>query len=327
MLLTITLATYNVQPFIKESLDSILKQTFSDFELICIDDASKDGTAEILRTYAEIDSRIRLILKSENEGLAAARNQCLAEAIGKYVTFLDGDDLYDETLFEKAVALAEKEESDLVLWDYVTFYKNEEIENLKNKTSELKTLNPQDKNALLRINSFTWIKLFRSAKMKELKIHFPPGYTRQDIPVHWHLMTTLDKISVLPERLSFYRQQPDATTAKKDGKLFHLIYVMDIVENYLRENNLYRKYRDPFLEQRLNFFAGMFDNIKPELKKEALNLIQERITPEIRDYLRGSNSLRPYTRYFLSAMEGNIKGKVQLKIWYLSRSLYRTIKG
>lgn len=327
MMLSITLATYNVAPYIRESLDSILNQTFSDFELICLDDASTDGTVAILQEYAEKDQRIRLILKTKNEGLAVARNQCLAEAKGKYVTFLDGDDLYDASLFKKAVALAEKDQADMVLWDYVTFYQNEEIEALRTKTSELHTIDLANKIQLLQRPAFTWVKLLRTERVRELNIYFPPGFTRQDIPVHWHLITKLDKISLLPERLSFYRQQPDATTAKKDGKLFHLVYVTDIVERYLKDHHLYLQYRNVFLNQRLNFFAGMYDNIKPELKEEALQLIKERMTPELCAYLKEDHDLRPQTRYFVSALQGSVKGKLQLKMWNWSRFIYRKLKS
>ncbi|ACU06806.1 glycosyltransferase, GT2 family [Flavobacteriaceae bacterium 3519-10] len=326
MLLSITLATYNVELYLRESLDSIVNQTLPEFELICLDDASSDGTVEILQEYAQRDSRIRLILKKKNEGLAVARNTCLTEAKGKYITFLDGDDFYDPTLFQKAVALAEKDAADLVMWDYVTFWNKADVEALRIKRSDLNAVDPTDKKALLKRPSFIWIKLVRVEKWRQLNIHFPPGYTRQDIPVHWHLITALDKVSLLPERLSFYRQQADATTAKKDGKLFHLVHIMDIVEKYLRENSLYNTYRETFLEQRLNFFAGMYDNIKPELKGEALQLIQDRMSPEIWKFLKSKNNLRLHTRYFFAALLGSFVARAQLALWHLSRTIYRKLK-
>ena len=326
MMLSITLATYNVAPYLRKCLDSILNQTFIDFELICLDDGSTDDTVIILKEYAAKDYRFRLILKDKNEGLAVARNTCLVEAKGKYVTFVDGDDFFDLTLFEKAVEIAERDSSDIVMWDYLAFYDENEIAQLKSIPSDLLQINTEDKTALFKRPAFTGIKLLKTDTVKELKIYFPPGYTRQDIPVHWHLLTQIHKNSILPERLYYYRQQPDATTAKKDGKLFHLVHIMDIVEKYLKDHALYDTYREPFLEQRLNFFAGMYDNIKPELKGEALRLIQERMTPEIKTFLKNKNNLRPYTRYFLKSLEGSLKGKIELKVWKTTRSIYRMIK-
>lgn len=326
MLLSLTIATYNASAYIEETIESLLCQTFSDFEIICIDDASTDNTVEILKSFEKKDKRIRLILKDKNEGLAVARNQCLEEAKGKYITFLDGDDLYDRSLFEKAITLAENNNSDLVIWDHVTFYNKNEIEILKEKESELNYLSIEDKYALLRRPAFTWVKLIRTDKARNLQINFPAGLTKQDIPVHWHLLTKIDKINLLPERLSFYRQHAGATTARKDEKLFDVVYIMDIVENYLHQNKLYSIYSQVFLEQKLNLFASMYDNVKPELKKKALSLILERIPTEINVTLSKKNNLRKHTVYFFSSLQGSTMAKIKLKAWHLSRFLYRKLR-
>ncbi|MGR7813246.1 glycosyltransferase family 2 protein [Lacinutrix undariae] len=326
ILLSITLATYNVQDFIQESLDSILSQSFKDFELICIDDASQDNTAQIIKSYAQKDDRITLIVKPKNEGLAVARNASLALAKGKYVTFLDGDDIYDTTLFEKAVALAEQEQSDMVLWDYVTFYDNKDLNKLKTEPSSLLNFNVKDKKALLKRPAFTWVKLLRTEKARTLNIHFPVGYTRQDIPVHWHLVTELEKVSVLPERLAYYRQQPDATTAKKDSKLFHLVYVMDIVEKKLKTQGLFKQYKETFYTQQLNFFQGMYDNIQDSYKVEALSLIKSRLSDTHLQFLNSTKQVRPQTKYFLKSIKGDTFATIQYHVWQMFRKVYRTLK-
>ena len=136
--LSVTIATYNVEDFIKESIESVLNQTFTDFEVICIDDGSKDNTVAILNEYASLDKRIKVIAKNENQGLAVARNESLALAKGKYVVFFDGDDIYDKTLFEKAISILEKENNDMVIWDYVSFFETNEIDSLKSKNRHLK---------------------------------------------------------------------------------------------------------------------------------------------------------------------------------------------
>ena len=162
LLLSVTIATYNVAPYIGACLESILNQTFQDYELICIDDGSKDETVHIIKEYAEKDKRIRLIVNPENQGLAVIRNQSLAEAKGKYIYFLDGDDLYDPSYFEKAINLAEKEGSDVVMCDYLSFYKVSEIEDLKKSASALKDIDPKNKIALLQRPSFAWVKLIKT---------------------------------------------------------------------------------------------------------------------------------------------------------------------
>ena len=325
-LVSITIATYNVESFVKESISSIINQTFKDFELICIDDGSIDNTLKILKELEKKDSRIKVIAKEINEGLAVARNESLKLAKGKYITFLDGDDMYDETLFEKAVELIEKEQNDIVYWDYLPFYDVKEIPKLQKQPSDLLGLDPKDKKALLKRPSFTWVKLIRTEKARELKIHFPKGYTRQDIPVHWNLVTQIDKVSILAERLAYYRQQPNATTAKKDKKLFHLLYVMDIVEVYLKKQGLFDTYKNEFYTQQINFFSGMFDNIKNEYKDEGLKLIKERLQETHYNFINTTNLVRPQAKYFLKSLKGDSVSKIKFSFWKLLRMVYRKIK-
>jgi len=325
-LVSITMAAYNVDEFIEESINSILSQTFKNFELICFDDGSTDNTLEILKKYETRDSRIQVIAKNSNEGLAVARNKSLKLARGKYVLFLDADDLFDETLLEKAFEVIEKEQSDIIYWDYVTFYNTNEIEKLKIKKSDLLNVDKHDKKMLLKRPSFAWVKLIRTEKARELKIHFPKGYTRQDIPVHWNLVTQIDKVSILPERLAYYRQQPNATTTKKDKRLFDLAYVMDITREFLIEKNLYAQYKDEFLRQRLNLLSGMYYSISKNLKKEALTLIAERLGHDETEYINSNNDLRVNSRLFFKAYQGSVIHKVLYISRLYIRLIYRFIK-
>jgi len=326
-IISITIATYNVEKFIDESLDSIVNQSLKDVEIICIDDGSTDRTLDIINEYASRDSRIKVISKKKNEGLAVARNEALAIASGKYIAFLDGDDLYDKDLFQKAYACAETNHSDIVLWDYVTFWNTDEIDSKKEIKSDLLAISITDKIYLLRRPAFTWVKLLKTEVAKSLNIHFPVGLTRQDIPVHWHLITQLDKISFLPERLSYYRQQPEATTAKKDKKLFHLAYVMDIVKNYLEEHKIYEAYKNEFLRQQLNLLFGMYDSVKEEYKKEALSILKERITDDHYSFIKQNNTIRRQAKYFYLSLTGNPLFKIKYQVWLTFRSIYRKIKS
>lgn len=97
--ISVVVPVYNVEKYIGQCLDSILGQTLKDIEIICINDGSKDNTLEILKDYAQKDSRIILIDK-ENEGLSKARNQGTEIASGEYISFIDSDDWIDENYLE-----------------------------------------------------------------------------------------------------------------------------------------------------------------------------------------------------------------------------------
>lgn len=327
VLVTIALAVYNVEDFLEYSLDCIVNQSLKEIEILCINDGSNDKTLSILKEYAKKDNRIKIVNKFKNEGLAVARNESLKLAKGKYIIFLDGDDLYNKSLAEKALELAEREQSDIVYWDYIAFTHTKQIEKLIKKPSDLINVDKKDKKMWLKRPSFTWVKLIRTEKARELKIHFPKGLTRQDIPVHWKLVTQLNKVSILPERLAYYRQQPAATTTKKDKRLFDLVYVMDIVEEYLRSNKIFNLYKNEFYTQRFNFFHGMFDKLQNQYKKESIELITKRMDKESYIFLNSSNFVRPQAKYFLQSLEGNFFAKVKLHMWEVMRSIYRIIKN
>jgi glycosyltransferase involved in cell wall biosynthesis len=325
---SIALATYNVEEFVRDSLECIVNQTLKNIEIICIDDGSTDNTLSILNEYAERDNRIIVVAKPRNEGLAVARNESLALAKGKYIAFVDGDDLMDLGLFKKAYELAEKERSDLVLWDYVSFYDDKEIIKNKNKTSLLDCISINDKQSLLRRPAFTWTKLMRIDAVKKININFPKGLTRQDIPVHWKLILQLEKISLLPEKLSYYRQQPDATTYQTDERLFDLALVMDITGAFLKENNFWSLYKDTFLEIRLNLLFGMYDKSDISIRAKALGILEERLGDEELRYISNKNKpLRWQARNFYLGMGGLNYSKLKYLSWCYSRKLYRKIKS
>jgi len=326
-LVSITMSTYNVEDFLKDSLESIVNQTYRNLEIIIIDDGSTDLTVSTLKSYALNDERIKLVLKDANAGLAAARNDALRLATGKYITFFDGDDIYDKCLIDKAVSLAENKNSDLVIWDFQIFSKGSELMKWKHKSSKLSHIDVSDKLALLQIPAFTWIKLLKTQKVRELNIYFPEGKTRQDIPVHWHLITALDKITILPEILSYYRQQPEATTYQNDRRMFDLAYVMDITKEHLKKQGFYEFYKTQFIKQRLDLLFGMYDRVKKELKSEALEIIDERFLDEERQYVYGRGDLRIQARWFFRWRCGDFSSLIMYHSWIAVRYFYRMLKS
>ena len=317
------ISTYNAGRYIQDCLDSVVNQSFNDLEIICIDDASTDDTLSILNDYASKDKRIIVVAKKKNEGLAVSRNEALSLAQGKYIAFIDGDDLYHPDLFRKAYDCAERNASDMVIWDYVTFRKKEDIETGKTKNSSLLSLSPLDKISLLQRPAFIWVKLLRTEVLRSMNVSFPAGLTRQDIPVHWKLITQIDSISLLPERLSYYRQQSEATTRKSDRRLFDLAAVMDIVKDYLVESGLYGVYKNEFLRQQLGLLHGMVDFIDNDLKAEAHEMLMSRLGEDQWDYIRGKNELIWQKRDFYLALDGSVPAKLRRFCWLTARRVYR----
>lgn len=100
-LVSIITPVYNAEKFIAETIESVLKQTYSNWELILVNDCSKDNSEKIIKKYCKYDERIKLINNKVNSRAAISRNNGIEKAEGRYICFLDADDLWDEYKLEK----------------------------------------------------------------------------------------------------------------------------------------------------------------------------------------------------------------------------------
>lgn len=128
-MVSIIMPTYNAGRYIKESIDSVLSQTYTNWELLIVDDCSTDDTESVVRSYK--DPRIRYMRNEHNLGAALTRNRAIREAKGKYIAFLDSDDMWKPEKLEKQIAFMEQEG---VVMSYTPYY----------------VLQPNSKPALLR---------------------------------------------------------------------------------------------------------------------------------------------------------------------------------
>lgn len=112
---SIIVPVYKAEPYIRKCIDSILSQTFTNFELLLIDDGSPDNCGKICDEYAELDARVHVFHK-ENCGVSAARNLGLDHAKGDYVCFIDSDDWIDPDMLETLIGWEQKKQTDLLFF-------------------------------------------------------------------------------------------------------------------------------------------------------------------------------------------------------------------
>ena len=110
--------SYNSERFIAEAIESVIKQTYNNWELLIVDDCSKDKTIEIVETFLKLDSRIKLFVLDENSGAAIARNKALEMSEGRFIAYLDSDDLWNECKLEKQVKFMLENNVCFVCCDY-----------------------------------------------------------------------------------------------------------------------------------------------------------------------------------------------------------------
>lgn len=128
-LVSIIIPTYNVEAYVEEMLDSLLTQTFTNFEIICLDDGSSDKTPDIIEAYCRKDPRIKLV-RNDNHRQAYERNRGIEMAVGKYIYFMDSDDILEVDCLSTIVGRAERENLDLLFFEATSFYESEELEKI-----------------------------------------------------------------------------------------------------------------------------------------------------------------------------------------------------
>lgn len=186
--LSIIIPTYNAEKFLSTSVDSILNQTFLDWELILVNDGSKDNTLALCQKYAEQDLRIKVVDK-DNEGAGPARNAGLEIATGKYITFIDADDWLDENAYQLLLDKAEKTDTDLLLFGMRTHIcdKNDTIIEIKEEPIQPIELIGQENfqrewaSLYKRFNMDSACnKIYKSSILEQYHLRFPDLRRMQD---------------------------------------------------------------------------------------------------------------------------------------------------
>lgn len=134
--ISVILPCYNMEKYVEETMESVLNQSLKDFEIICLNDGSTDGTLQILNKYQNLYPNIHVI-SNENRGAAYERNIGIQSSKGKYIYYMDSDDLIKENCFETLYSYAEKDNLDIIYFEADSFYDTEEI---KEKFPQFQTL-------------------------------------------------------------------------------------------------------------------------------------------------------------------------------------------
>lgn len=212
-LVSVIVPVYNVEKYLARCIQSVCGQSYQGLEIILVDDGSKDKSGVICDEYAEQDGRIKVIHK-ENGGLGDARNAGVEKAEGKYLLFVDSDDRIHENLVRDTVETAEKNQADMVIFDYIG---EEENGNLTDRFtfpfSENRVIEVAEEKELIMRSCSAVNKLIRRELWKESGFQFPKGRYYEDLATIPKVMTKTKKIVYLPEVYYYYLM--------RDGSIMH----------------------------------------------------------------------------------------------------------
>lgn len=206
-MISVLVPVYNVEKYLRRCLDSILKQTYADYEVVLVDDGSTDQSGAICDQYASEHKHIRVI-HQKNAGLAQVRNVSLANAEGEFITFVDSDDAIEEAYLETLMTDLEQTGSDVSIcsWSEVTdegvrrelsWDRKEEGLQVWSTENAVKTLLYQK-----GIDNNSWGKLYRRSVIEN--IVFPRGRHYEDIAVTYQILLNAKRVCYRPDALYLY---------------------------------------------------------------------------------------------------------------------------
>lgn len=217
--ISVIVPVYNVEKYINQCIESVLKQTYKNIEVILVDDGSPDNCPEIIDIYAINDSRVKVIHKN-NGGLSSARNSGIRVASGDYLTFLDSDDYWDDiTAIETLVDQIDDFYADVISWGYKKYYEGTGIykENDLSVQRDL-LLNVKKEDALFNLvkhNCYiasAWNKLVKKELFNNNDLFFVEGILSEDIDWCARLALYANSFDVFNNSFYVYRQREGSIT-------------------------------------------------------------------------------------------------------------------
>lgn len=235
--ISIIIPVYNTELFLRECLDSVIDQTFSNIEIICVNDSSPDNSQTILDDYAKLDDRI-IIVNRPNGGRSAARNSGLKIATGEYILFLDSDDTYRNDTCELSLNAILYDNVDMVCFGTDIIgdkWKSDDFYYGIRHTGNI-TLND---SILMDVNASVCNKLFKHCLIKKYGIYFPEGFVYEDAAFYFKYTACCERVFFIREKLLVYKRGHSSSimTQTKQGTIKaidHLYIAKDIYDFWLK---------------------------------------------------------------------------------------------
>ena len=218
--LSIIVPVYNVENYLRICLDSIINQTYTNWELIVVDDASTDKSRDIIQTYVSHFNNIIPIFLERNIGVGNARNRGIEIAKGQYIGFVDADDWIDQNFYSKLIDNISKDKSDIAICGVKTEYQNSKSSSYRYKYNFQSCI---DHNYALRllvnsqnmdqfISPIVSNKIYLTSFLRKHNLLFDPSKSFQDDFFTFFCLLYANKVSLVPEIFYHYYQRPDSIT-------------------------------------------------------------------------------------------------------------------
>lgn len=318
-LISVIIPVYNVEEYLARCVDSILSQTHPSLEVILVNDGSTDDSGSICDTYAQKDSRVRVIHK-ENGGLSSARNAGMDAATGEYITFVDSDDWIEADGYEHLLDVMERYQVKLVCggnYD-VDGGTGEKTLGLCPKKEEVITAEEFVGRMFLwdGFDSSACDKLYHRSLLETFR--YPEGKVCEDVAVTYKIVLQTDRAALSDRPFYFYYHRPGSITISTaeeiTGKTFHFSQHTEVIYPYIRENH-------PAIEPQARYLRVRSLSHILLLLEQAEEDVRTKFAEE---YRHARNELRKHTGFILKCPRLGKKEKITDIL--LNLNLYRTLR-
>lgn len=288
--ISVIIPVYNVEQYLEACLESALKQTKQNIEIICVNDGSKDRSPEILKKYEEkYPQRIQVILQ-ENQGLSVARNVGVKHAKGKYIAFLDSDDEFEVDLLEKLWKKVEEYPYDVVAFDTNWIYPDHNLIVSSAVQSDKQELTQEDKKKfLIDLNVMAGNKLYKKELFEKEDLHFVPNTWFEDVLFTYKLIPNLKSIGCISDAGYRYYQRENSITYTYSDRLNEINGVLDKILAYYQKEGIYDVYQNEleyiFIRYSFATYIKRLSKAKDKKKfKEGVSYVQKRVKEKFPNY-------------------------------------------
>lgn len=258
-LVTIALAVYNAEDYLRKCLESICNQTYRHLEILCVNDGSTDGSLAILEEYAARDSRIKIISQL-NGGLASVRNVCLEKATGKYLQMLDSDDFFEADMVRCMVERAEEQNADIVVCASVDEHQatgerehnmQTDMQLAKSRLNLLCCHPSQDAPCdFFQIFNWgvVWDKLFKLEFIHKHKLRFHGLAPAEDIPFVYPALILARRVSLIDSILIHYQVRALSLCHNKNRDIDQMPRSFSMLWDFMQQHGASQELRDAFVQ-------------------------------------------------------------------------------
>lgn len=239
-LISVIVPVYNTEAYLRKCLDSICEQTYPHLEILCVNDGSTDGSADILSEFAAKDKRIKII-NQQNAGLSAARNAALDIAQGEWITGVDSDDYLEKNAYEYALQNANDEVDVICFGTRVIWEREEEMNDDFQQYFRFAYNGVQDvtEDLIRKTNVTFWSKLWRRDLIERFALRFPVGLWYEDNYFYFTLAPFARKIAFLPEeKINYLQRRGSITSHKEHPKVYDKLRIAAAIEFFYIQHPL-----------------------------------------------------------------------------------------